>query len=673
VANQPGSHNFTGGYANYLLDMSPTFTLDIYFKPTFAFNVGTDQYLWGWYVDATHYLSFRYDQTTDKYLLAWKDGGTERTMLSDAYVSDVALQVWTRATFSFNLATGTAAGSEFYLDGVLISNAWSGVSDAKARYFPILNVRNLTGTAGLFTINYLRLFPSKTSTLADVTNNFNSFKDEEIIWHYNGCAMGHTRCNVTSRTRSVDIERTIESPAGNANPNNATATLLSPEGQFADDQYAPFNSSGEFYNGERPQKYMQQRCPLEIETWYSGLFELEFSGRVDENLFTRASSFQDISQVTIGAKDGVDDIKRRVRQKVYVFDSYNLSDPSAPTASLLHAIARMATQPEWYNFLANSGFENGTIGDSWLVAGAGAGISRVAGGLLGGFQCDLVYGAAACSVYQKVTFTGTKKLNVGQKWTASIYMKCAAAAWTNLYLEGFAGAGYVEGANTAHFISGGEGWRRVDITYTIADATVDTLRCTIALLTNVTLSIDCVMLVQNGQPLNWIVLNSSDGTLGVASADNAQSAVYDTVGFDVDDAMIVDPLGRVEQGESIWNYLTQIGDATAARYMGMDACGTLKYRTPFKAGYVDPASLFTITALQTIQSVINIQQPNKIVIHGVHILKDTRVTRLWSATKSSFFARDSEGYLYETVANGATWPAPASYGDFWAAYNTTPR
>ena len=52
--------------------------------------------------------------------------------------------------------------------------------------------------------------------------------------------------------------------------------------------------------GTSSQKYMQQRCGLEVETWYGGLYELEFAGRVDENLFTRRTTFQDVSAVTIG-------------------------------------------------------------------------------------------------------------------------------------------------------------------------------------------------------------------------------------------------------------------------------------------------------------------------------------------------------------------------------------
>src|SRR6185295_7733297 len=103
--------------------------------------------------------------------------------------------------------TGTTAGSAFYLSGTAVDSTWSGNIDVKARNFPTFNVRNLTGTAGTYTVNYLRLFQSKTTTAAQVTANFSTLLNEEIIWHFNGCGIGHTRCNVSSHVKSFDIEK----------------------------------------------------------------------------------------------------------------------------------------------------------------------------------------------------------------------------------------------------------------------------------------------------------------------------------------------------------------------------------------------------------------------------------------------------------------------------------
>jgi hypothetical protein len=188
------------------------------------------------------------------------------------------------------------------------------------------------------------------------------------------------------------------------------------------------------------------------------------------------------------------------------------------------------------------------------------------------------------------------------------------------------------------------------------------------LTSDVALSLDCGMLVQNDQALEWFVPNDNDGASGEDSADDADSAVFDTAGFDVDDAMILHPWAIVKEGVPVWNGLVDIADATAARYMGFDACGTFKYRTPFKTGYSDPSTLTTIDSVVSVDSMLTIEQANKIVIHGVRIVKENQMREVWSALKSSFFDRDGNGAIYETVLNTSTWPSPTMYGEFWAKY-----
>lgn len=666
--NQPGSHNFTGGYANYLLDMPSTMTFDIYFKPTFSYTGGTNQYLWSWYVDATNNLSFYFDITAHKYTLTWQDGGTARTMVSSAYASDVAFQIWTRATFTLDLTTGTTAGSTFYLAGASVSNTWNGAIDVKTRFFPVLEIRGQNAVAGGYTINYARLIPSLVAATADVANNFKTVKNEEIVWHYNGCGMGHTRCNVTSRLRGIELQKTVESPAGNANANMLNIALLSPQGQFADDQYAAFNATAEIYNGTSSQKFMQERCPIELDVWYGGLFELEFVGRIDENRFTRKSTYNSISQVSIGAKDMVDDMKRRVRQKAYSFDSFSLCDPSNLASSLVHVIANMQMQTEVFNFLANSSFENTTASNSWTVLGAGASLTRTAGGIHGSFTGNFLC-ATTATMTQTITFTGTKVLDVGQNWNFSLYGKSVTGITATLsLLEVASGGTSLQTINTAQAFT--TDFQKIEKTLTVSNPLAAKLTAKIALATSATFVMDAAMLVQNRTSYNWVLANNSDGAAGVFSADSATSSLYQIAGFDVDDAMITDPWAVVAQGAVIWGYLANIGDATASRYIGFDSCGTFKYRTPFKAGYADPSSLMTVSAAQGIGTVINLAQANKIIIHGVKIRKESKITELWNAEKSSFFDRDANGKIYESVANGATWPDPGTYGEFWAVYDS---
>jgi len=222
-------------------------------------------------------------------------------------------------------------------------------------------------------------------------------------------------------------------------------------------------------------------------------------------------------------------------------------------------------------------------------------------------------------------------------------------------------------AATASFAAG-TGWVKMEKTVTISTSATAILQPQLYSLSTATLNVDCAMLVQNDRSLPWFVLNNNDGAAGVESADDADSGVYDTMGFDVDDAMVVHPWARVEQGESIWEYLTQISDATAARYIGIDSAGTLKYRTIFKTSYADPSTLAVVDATQNIDTILDIQQANKILVHGVSIRKDTMLRQVWDAAAAGCFTLDGTSWIRETVANGGNWPMALTSGEFWASY-----
>lgn len=654
--NQPGSHNLTGGYADYLLDLPSTLTLDVYFLPTFAFNVAGDQVLWAWYKDATHYLKFYYAAATDNYIVEWHGGVAARQLVSSAYLDDVSLQVWTRATVSLDLTTGTTAGSAFYLNGTAVDSTWSGNIDVKAHVCPVFSLRHLSGTAGGYTVNYLRLLPSVMAAATEVANTFKTKKDEEIVWHFNGHPTGHTRCNITSRVQSMDIERTVESPVGMSNANSCTLLLMSPEGQFADDQYAAFDPANEVYNGTSAQKYMQTRCGIEVEIWYGGVFELEFTGRLTDDLFHRTSMPDSVSTVTITAEDGMADMKRRVRQKYYAFENYAISDPTTESASLLHTVVRMESLKEWYNFLANASFDSTAPTASW----ASTQLTRTTDGFLGSYAGTLTPSSSGVAMTQTVTFAGDKKLNVGENWNLSVFLSSTASCTGGLSI----------GTDTVGWsCTSGAGWAKVENTYTVASSSEAELVCAVTGgSTGAIVKVEGAMLVQNGRALNWFVPNTSTGAAGSISADSADSTTYETVGFDVDDCDIIHPWAVVKGDEPIQSVLCDIADATAARYLGFDACGTFKYRTPLKTSTSDPVALTTVSSVQSLDTVIDIAQANKITVNGVHITKDSYMRTVWTAKDCDTFDKTQGGDIYETVANGAVWPPTSDYGQFWAKY-----
>jgi hypothetical protein len=420
---------------------------------------------------------------------------------------------------------------------------------------------------------------------------------------------------------------------------------------------------------------MQTHCPLEVEVWYGGIFELEFCGHVDDDLFTRHSVIDDVSVVTITAQDTVEWLQKDIAKIGYSYENYSLSKPADYSTSLLHTITRLNTYKGWYNYLGNSSFENATISNSWLVAGAGATFLPVAGGLIGTNKGDLVYGSAAASVYQIVSFAGTKKLDTQQNWNFSIYLKSAGASSGTLRISGYTDAVETESANTPWSLTGGEGWRKFEIGYTIATATINKIRCTVTLASNVTLSMDCAMLIQAKLAQNWFTLNSNDGTGGTIGADYSMIAKYDTLGFDTDDVNIVHPWAIIKQNDVFWDHIIDIRDATAAYYLGMDSCGTLKYRSPFKTGYSDPSSILTVTGVQSVDTVIDVNQANHIIIHGIQIIKESDAGGaskvLWNAKNANSFGTLNGADIFETVAAGAYWPYPATYPEYWAKYSET--
>ena len=663
--NAPGSHNLTSGYTSYLCDLTSVISVSALVKPTCAYNVSTKQTIWSWYSTPSHYLSCYY--ISSQYVVAWAEGSTARTLVSDAYGDSTALQTWTTITATLQLGTATSSGSVLYIDGATADTAWDDDIVARTTYYPKLMIRAENAVAGAVNINHLRMFPGLAATLVD---NFKARKEEEIYWPLNGHGTGHTRCNVSTRVSGIELERSIESPRGQACENRLGVELMSPQGEFADDQYAAFDPANEVYNGTSAQKYLQNRCPIEVETWYGNLYEPEFVGRIDDDLFRRRSGIGDISRVSIGAADRVEDMKRRVRQKGRYYENYELSNTTTSSTSLLHTIAKMESQKEWYNFLANSSFENTTASNSWAVAGSSSTVTRAAGGLHGSYQLDWLVPGASATLTQTVTYSGTKKLNVGQNWNYSVYAKAATAFNCSLQLNELAVGGTALTTNalaTAAFAAGG-GWMKMEKTVTITTSATASLQCRLHSLSTSTLNVDCAMLIQNDRSLPWFILNNNDGAAGVESAADADSDVYDTMGFDVDDAMIVHPWARVEQGENIWEYLTQIADATAARYIGMDSAGTLKYRTIFKTAYADPSSLATVDATQTIDTVLDVMQANKILVHGVTIRKDTMLRQVWDAAAAGTFTKDGDSWIRETVANGGYWPTSASSYEYWASY-----
>ena len=660
--NRSGSHYLSGGNAYYMLDMPSKFVLSIELKPNFAFDVASNQNIFGWYIDATHRLIFTYNFGWDMFMFGFQNGGPAARYLYsrqfDNGTSHEDISQWMRWDIIFDSTTGDTTGSKLYYNRTLEDEAWSGNIDAKTSKFPLFELRSYAGTEGDYKINFVRLFSDITTD--DVADDHKDIEEEEIYWPLNGYEAGQTRCNITRFVSRFATQKNIDGA------NTLDLLLRSNGGEFADEQYSAFAPAAESYNGLTTQRYLQHRVPVIAEHWDSNDFETFFVGRVNDNFFKRSSQVGNISMINITAEDMVSDIGREVKRKARSYEDYDICKPTGEATSLLHTIVRLATQKDIYNFLANSSFENATIGHSWLVSGTGATLSRVGGGLQGSYQGDLVYGSAVMAAYQTVLFTGTKKLNVGETWNFALYLKSASACSYTIRLEERDSTSQNGITTTTYKLAGAEGWVKWEVAHTITDTDSDRLRVSVYCDDNVTLSLDCAMLVQNDVAYDWFVLNNNDGAAGVESADDADSAAYDTIGFDTDAAAITHPWAIVEEGVPIWKYVKELGVASLARYCGVDSNGTFVFK-PRIDEPADPSSLLTITAVKGLHSQLQLEQANKIIVHGDKIIKQDLHSYLWASATS--YAFDYWAYSkYIKILDGAQWPDPSTYGEFWALY-----
>ena len=655
-----GYSNATGGSATYLLDMPTKFVLDIRAKPTFAFDTASSQYLGGWYISGSDWAMIFYQASSDTIRFTYRQGAVSTALTSSAYLDTPTLQAVRRITVSVDTTTGSTAGSELWIDGISVDTTWGIAIPARTVRVPKFWFRqDGVGNIGAWDLNTVRYFPGVTATTAQVTAHFSTVYTEEIIWYLNSCSLGHTRVNVTRYVTSRYCERMVSDPdTGSLKANRLSLELKSVAGEFADDQYAAWDPANAVYNGTSAQAYMRRRCRVMAETWYGDNFESYFAGRV-EGGFERSTAIGDISRVNITAVDQTAELgMRRVRRGRYYQDDYLTSATEAD--SLLHSFVRLGTRREIYNYLANSSFENATIANSW--ASTGGTLSRQASPLVGTYCGQIVTVGATQNVYQTVLFTGTKKLNVGETWTFSIYLQNAAAAASDIDLEERDASSANGISTTAYSLSGGDGWVRYDVSHTVTDSTSDRLRVYIEVPVNTTLKFDCAMLTQSDRAYEWFVLNDNDGAAGDESADDADYSTYDTHGFAVDVVTIQHGWARIEPGDTPWDHIKDLAQACIAYKCGFNECGVFIFRAILGDTFSDPASMETITAARDITAILQTERANKILVQGTYITITATPRYIWAAARSGAFIMQNDGRLAEVVANGATWPPSATYG-----------
>jgi hypothetical protein len=221
----------------------------------------------------------------------------------------------------------------------------------------------------------------------------------------------------------------------------------------------------------------------------------------------------------------------------------------------------------------------------------------------------------------------------------------------------------VERASVAWALAGVGGWKKAEVTLAMASV-VNSLRTVVYTAGSASMSLGCAMLIQNNASLNWYVGNTNAGASGIISADVASCASYDTMGFNVDAVAVTHAWALVPQDEPILGHLLDIGTATVSRRMNLDSDGTLVYRSPFKAAYSDPTPILTVTTAVDMMSSIEEVSGNKLIVHGVDIVKTARVVKIWDA-EGAGFSGDSSHKVAVTVVAGAVFPENVKSAVFW--------
>jgi len=671
----PGSHYLSSGYIETLCPMTEKFTLQIKFKPTFAYDTASNQPLFSWYVDANSYFLCQYQQANDVFWLRWYDGGTERLLASAQYDNGAAFRnvnQWITLTAAIDLSTGSTAGSALWMDKTQDDTAWSGNIDAKVTEFNKLQIRAYNGTAGAYDIAYVRLFPNLVATDAQVQNDFKDVENEEIFWCLDGHGTGRTRANITRFVRSITTTKNVENPANGAQTASiASFSLNNTAGEFSDDQYAAYAPESDQFNGLVTQKYLQKRSGITIENWYGGDFDTVFFGKLTGGGYTRQTDNDKFGVVYCSAEDYVGLIARKTVRRGRYWENADLVDTATETDSLLHLITRLATKKEVYNYLPDASFDSSAPTNSWTASSTDVAIARSTSYSLFGNNSGQITYTVPGQAYATVTYTGKKKLNVGETWTFYGWLQSTAAKSdtdNRVYLSEESSSGSIDLTAAAYTLTGVEGFKKFEVTHTITSSGSDRLACYISGSTGDIIRPDAVHLIVGDRALNYFVANDNTGASGIEAATDADYDSYDTIGFDVQSVAITHPWRRVEANESLWDYVKDLSNATVAR-SGLNSAGTFRYRSRLSSDYSDPVPMGTLTETMGVAVETETQEANRVVVHGANFVKHGGTKIMWDAQASNVWALSTENTLSESVSTGVTWPSTASYGnEFIAKY-----
>jgi len=680
TTNMRGTYRMQTGVSTdltYLYTLPQRLIIEGWFRPEWAYDVAGNQTIFTAQDGAE--FSIIYNATTDKIDMIQSHGTTLSSM---AFTSTDALNRWTYIRAYYD-NTAKLSGLFLNVSGTIASDQ-----------------QDVPGAGDFIPLNTISFFPTVAAESsywiiheleeAITTGEYTTYQaDRQIIFDFNGTTLGRERIRIptihapadTRGVVSFSLSKSVENPiSGSAGANTATLKLLNVNGSFSDDQYDAFDPFNGRYNGT--QKYLQNRVQVEIESamdlvgdtsLYSfpalDLYPSEtlfpygprnessveplFIGRTTPGAFTRNSPNKFYGDVSIKCEDGISELGETRLRKAYGFATYDLCDPAAEGDSLVHSIARLVTRKEIRNYALNSSFENATIGNSWLNVGMAtfdrsSAVTPQFGTYVGRCIADTI----GDKVTQVIKFETIDLIDVDDVFNFSAYIYQGTASAVRLTIEELTSAGALVGVGSTVDCGTDTGvWTRANVSRTILASTCTQLRLTFSALATSTFYIDGVMLTRGIDPIDYFLVNANDGASGIGSADSAATITYDTVAFDADAVNVEHPYALVEKGQTAWDALKKIGDASIASYIGMSPDGVMQFKVRYNGD--DMPNMGDIKNFGGVATSLDVSGANAIKVHGVIVKTEDSLKQIFHGGSSGMFSTDEGGQLLHPIDAGA--------------------
>lgn len=398
-----------------------------------------------------------------------------------------------------------------------------------------------------------------------------------------------------------------------------------------------------------------QSSSADYQETYDAPFEQVFYGTIDRGSFARSVQVGGISTLSLTANDAIKRMANKKLTNAETYDGYYLARATPSNNSLIHEMIELAESKDVTNYLGNSGFENTTIGNSWVAVGTGASLARSSAMYLFGSYSGYLTGTSGLSIRQSVTID----LSVGDKLTFQFFAYDLAGVTITPSISEYLNTTLVSSTSNAT-VSAGKGWQLYTVEHTVTSSNSNKITVDAAISAS-GVYFDMAMLTFGGVKY-YYVQNANDGTAGVISYTLAQTGSYNTIGIDAEDVSYTCPWALVKTGEQPYEHSKQISDASICRIYGINQANVFKYRSNLSSS-IDVLPKATIPNINQVSATSQPLTANKITVEGVRIEKRQWEDNIWQASSAISDQSEAASTFAIRLDNGEVWPDPTTYPD----------